>query len=153
MPKSPRSLTGRSAPQKLISPAEKRGSARSSPYGTSKPEPAARSRPCSTPQWLSICLDLPRLEALLRGAPRALTDDAFATRVLATLPPPAGLGPVLALVTATPWSALPNTGRPVLRALAPIGANRTDPTVLAAFPLATASALDALRPSVGRRTT
>ncbi len=162
MPKSPRSLTGRSAPQKLISPAEKRGSARSSPYGTSKPKPAARSRPCSTPQWLSICLDLPRLEALLRGAPRALTDDAFATRVLATrvpaaLPPPAGLGPVLALVTAlvttTPWSALPNTGRPVLRALAPIGANRTDPTVLAAFPLATASALDALRPSVGRRTT
>ncbi len=153
MPKSPRSLTGRSAPQKLISPAEKRGSARSSPYGTSKPKPAARSRPCSTPQWLSICLDLPRLEALLRGAPRALTGDAFATRVLAALPPPAGLGPVLALVTATPWSALPNTGRPVLRALAPIGANRTDPTVLAAFPVATTSALDALRPSVGRRTT
>ena len=153
MPKSPRSLTGRSAPQKLISPAEKRGSARSSPYGTSKPEPAARSRPCSTPQWLSICLDLPRLEALLRGAPRALTDDAFATRVPAALPPPAGLGPVLALVTATPWSALPNTGRPVLRALASIGANRTDPTVLAAFPVATTSALDALRPSVGRRTT
>ena len=158
MPKSPRSLTGRSAPQKLISPAEKRRSARSSPYGTSKPKPAARSRPCSTPQWLRICLDLPRLEALLRGAPRALTDDAFATRVLATrvpaaLPPPAGLGPVLALVTPTPWSALPNTGRPILRALAPIGANRTDPTVLAAFPLATASALDALRPSVGRRTT
>jgi L-asparagine transporter-like permease len=77
----------------------------------------------------------------------------LATRVPAALPPPAGLGPVLALVTATPWSALPNTGRPVLRALAPIGANRTDPTVLAAFPLATASALDALRPSVGRRTT
>ena len=153
MPKSPRSLTGRSAPQKLISPAEKRGSAHSSPYGTSKPKPAARSRPCSTPQWLSICLDLPRLEALLRGAPRALTDDAFATRVPAALPPPAGLGPVLALVTATPWSALPNTGRPVLRALAPIGANRTDPTVLAAFPVATTSALDALRPSVGRRTT
>lgn len=153
MPKSPRSLAGRSAPQKLISPAEKRGSAHSSPYVTRKPKPAARSRPCSTPQWLRICLDLPRIKALLRGAPMALTDDAFATGVLAALPPPAGLGRVLALVTATPWAALPNTGRPVLRALAPIGANLTEPTVLTVFLVATASALDALRPSLGRRTT
>jgi hypothetical protein len=55
------------------------------------------------------------------------------------------------LVTAAPRSALHNTCRPALSAPAPIGANLTDPPVLALFSVATASALDVLRPSFGRR--
>ena len=113
--------------------------------------------------------DEARLESLLRGAPMALPDDGFSTRVLAALPPPArtparrshlawctaaaALGTVLALVIAAPWSAMHDTWRPVLSALAPLGANLADPAVLAALLVATASAVYALRPSFGRRTT